>query len=294
MRIGTHSGSFHADDVLAVALLRAFVDADASVVRTRDEATLAEQDVVVDVGGRFDPEARRFDHHQNAYEGARSSAGMVLDWLEHEGAVSPALATRYREVLVDYVDDVDNGRRPPEPDVPCFSSIVATLADSASDETFDALFEQAAGFAKVYVEAVAAGHARERAAVDAVRDAMQAAIRRGDAVVYLDRYLKWKPAYFELGGATHPTDYVVFPTEQDVRVVAIPPELGSFEKKRALPEPWGGLRDDALSEVVGVPGARFCHKNRFLAVFDTLDHAVAALERWGLSHRPRGCGGGRG
>ena len=142
MRIGTHSGSFHADDVLAVALLRAFVDADASVVRTRDEATLAEQDVVVDVGGRFDPEARRFDHHQNAYEGARSSAGMVLDWLEHEGAVSPALATRYREVLVDYVDDVDNGRRPPEPDVPCFSSIVATLADSASDETFDALFEQ--------------------------------------------------------------------------------------------------------------------------------------------------------
>lgn len=37
---------------------------DAEVVRTRDPERLAECDVVVDVGGEYDPERHRYDHHQ--------------------------------------------------------------------------------------------------------------------------------------------------------------------------------------------------------------------------------------
>lgn len=37
---------------------------DAEVVRTRDPELLAECDVVVDVGGEYDPERHRYDHHQ--------------------------------------------------------------------------------------------------------------------------------------------------------------------------------------------------------------------------------------
>ena len=40
LTVATHSGPFHADDVMAWALLRRFVDADATVVRTRDPALL--------------------------------------------------------------------------------------------------------------------------------------------------------------------------------------------------------------------------------------------------------------
>lgn len=37
---------------------------DAEIIRTRDPAQLAECDVVVDVGGEFDPKRHRYDHHQ--------------------------------------------------------------------------------------------------------------------------------------------------------------------------------------------------------------------------------------
>ena len=37
---------------------------DAEVVRTRDPQRLAQCDVVVDVGGEYDPERHRYDHHQ--------------------------------------------------------------------------------------------------------------------------------------------------------------------------------------------------------------------------------------
>ena len=82
VRIGTHDGTFHADEALGCWLLRrtqargcgaarralrarsdvqpprrsqAFKDAE--VVRTRDPARLAELDVIIDVGAVYDPGA---------------------------------------------------------------------------------------------------------------------------------------------------------------------------------------------------------------------------------------------
>lgn len=66
--IGTHSGSFHADEALAVFLLRQTKDyRDAEVVRTRDPAKLDALDIVVDVGGVYDAEKQRYDHHQRGF-----------------------------------------------------------------------------------------------------------------------------------------------------------------------------------------------------------------------------------
>ena len=54
MRVATHDGSFHADEVFAVAAL-SLVDDPLEVVRTRDEDAQAACDVRVDVGLRDDP-----------------------------------------------------------------------------------------------------------------------------------------------------------------------------------------------------------------------------------------------
>ncbi|MGH0180566.1 UNVERIFIED_CONTAM: hypothetical protein FKN15_004571 [Acipenser sinensis] len=65
LRIGTHNGTFHCDEVLACFLLKQLPEyKDAEIVRTRDPALLSECDVVVDVGGEFDPKRHRYDHHQ--------------------------------------------------------------------------------------------------------------------------------------------------------------------------------------------------------------------------------------
>lgn len=64
-RIGTHNGTFHCDEALACALLRLLPQyRDAEIVRTRDPKKLAACDIVVDVGGEYDPKRHRYDHHQ--------------------------------------------------------------------------------------------------------------------------------------------------------------------------------------------------------------------------------------
>ncbi|HTV22787.1 MAG TPA: MYG1 family protein, partial [Polyangiaceae bacterium] len=73
LRVATHSGPFHADEVFACALRRVFLCQPVEVVRTRDLAVIAEVDLAVDVGGEYEPARGRFDHHQRAYQGALSS-----------------------------------------------------------------------------------------------------------------------------------------------------------------------------------------------------------------------------
>lgn len=85
--IGTHNGHFHADEALAVYLLRLLPDfAGASLIRTRDPELLKTCNVVVDVGGIHDDSLARYDHHQREFAATfpgkntkLSSAGLV--WL---------------------------------------------------------------------------------------------------------------------------------------------------------------------------------------------------------------------
>jgi uncharacterized UPF0160 family protein len=285
MRVATHNGPFHADDVLAWGLVRVFVDPAAELVRTRDPALLASADLVFDVGGSFDPDRQRFDHHQTSYTGPRSSAGMVVDWLESSGRVEPSLAAHLRTRASDYVDDVDNGRREVDQGVPCFAGMVEALNRGASTlAEFDAQFRTAGDLATALVKGLAAGHAEERAARDTVEAAMADAVARGSNVIVLEQYVRWKPAYFELGGADHPTDFVAHPgPDGSFRALAIPPVFGSFAQKVPFPEAWAGLVDDELERVSGVPGARFCHKNRFILVCEDRPALMAALEATGLA-----------
>lgn len=281
--VATHSGSFHADDVLAFALIRAFRDREARVIRTRDLDRIRAADMAIDVGGEFDPSTGRFDHHQASYEGDRSSAGMVLDWLESENAVTADVAATLRRDIVDHVDAVDNGRVTPQPGIPCFSTIVAISNHTAgTDEQLLANYLDAAAMAERVVDGIRAGCAQITAARAVVVAGMAEAEAAGRAVIFLDEYCVWKPAYFQNGGVDHPTEFVLLPGDGKWRIVAIPPEPGSFANKRPLPAEWAGLVDGELSEVVGVEGAVFCHKNRFVAVFATRDGALDALGKWGL------------
>lgn len=72
--IGTHSGTFHCDEILACYLLSKHPDFKThTVLRTRDLKLLSQCDIVVDVGSEFNPEKKRFDHHQNTFKETFSS-----------------------------------------------------------------------------------------------------------------------------------------------------------------------------------------------------------------------------
>lgn len=66
--IVTHNGKFHADEVSSVAMLMYLYDDYCNIIRTRDENTIQNADIVVDVGGVYDSETHRFDHHQDEFQ----------------------------------------------------------------------------------------------------------------------------------------------------------------------------------------------------------------------------------
>ncbi|WFD00300.1 hypothetical protein MYAM1_003048 [Malassezia yamatoensis] len=127
--IVTHSGTFHADDALAVNLLQKLPSlSKAEIVRTRDPAKIAQGTIVVDVGAEYVPETNRYDHHQRGFNETfdadhkikLSSAGLVWKHFGQDilaahlnfGTGDERLALLHKKMYDDFIeaiDAIDNG-----------------------------------------------------------------------------------------------------------------------------------------------------------------------------------------
>ncbi|XP_020811142.1 UPF0160 protein C27H6.8 [Drosophila serrata] len=67
--IGTHSGTFHCDEVVACFMLKKLPEYEhAEIFRSRDDKALREKcDIIVDVGGEYDHAKKWYDHHQKSF-----------------------------------------------------------------------------------------------------------------------------------------------------------------------------------------------------------------------------------
>lgn len=55
----------------------------------------------------------------------------------------------------------------------------------------------------------------------------------------------------------------------------MPVEEGSFASRLKLPESWRGLRDEKLSEHIGIEGCIFVHAGGFIGGHQTREGALA-------------------
>ncbi len=81
----------------------------------------------------------------------------------------------------------------------------------------------------------------------------------------------------EKAGADHLL-FVVHPRGEDWALTTIRKSGDSFEARADLPEAWAGLTDAELEAASGVPGAKFCHNARFIAVAANRDAALRMAE----------------
>ena len=118
IKVVTHSGGFHPDDVFACAALSLWVERQGKkleIKRTRDEKFFATADFVVDVGMEYDEARNRFDHHQKGGAGMRengvpyASFGLVWQKFGAEICQSKEIAKMVDEKLVVPIDAGDNG-----------------------------------------------------------------------------------------------------------------------------------------------------------------------------------------
>ena len=102
-RIYTHNGTFHADEVTAVALLHVFKPDNYEIKRVQHQTTeFPDAAYVIDTGRQYD-NTTRFDHHQ--WEGGLSSAGLMWKHLGLKGY------TQIDELILA-VDANDVGTKP--------------------------------------------------------------------------------------------------------------------------------------------------------------------------------------
>ncbi|KAL2866668.1 MYG1 family protein [Aspergillus lucknowensis] len=122
-QIGTHNGHFHADEALAVYLLRLLpAYSHSPLIRTRDPALLATCHTVVDVGGEYDAPRNRYDHHQRTFNTTfpgfatkLSSAGLVYmhfgKSIIAQHAALPEehdnVSLLYKKLYADFVEAID-------------------------------------------------------------------------------------------------------------------------------------------------------------------------------------------
>ncbi|KAJ3120131.1 hypothetical protein HK100_012935 [Physocladia obscura] len=314
-QIATHSGTFHADEALAVFMLQQLNEyKDALIVRTRDEAAIAAANIVVDVGGIYDFLRARFDHHQRGFNETfdanhstkLSSAGLiykhfglrviaaVLAWdLDH-----PRLNQVHAKVYDDFVegfDGVDNGisqypadLRPKYRDGTSISSRVAKLNPWWNQESNDAVlfnsFLKAVALTgeefteRVKYTALAWIPAREIVETGLTS---RKSVHPSGKIIAFDQFCPWKE-HLHILESEHSIPeaevplYIIYPDEtKKWRIQAVPQSPESFVSRKALPEAWRGIRDSALSELSEIPGCIFVHASGFIGGNLTRDGALA-------------------
>ena len=276
MLVATHDGSFHADEVFAIAAI-ALLGKTVEVVRTRDRDALKKADLRVDVGFRDDASTGDFDHHQRDFDAARGNgvgyASFGLVWREFGARVCGGdreVADAVDETIVQSVDANDTGQQLTRPLLDGGRPISATgliggfnarwdeaLTPEQERERFDA----AVVFARDILARELASAASGLRAQRIVREAIAAA--RDPRLVELPVNAPWKQVLVpEAADAL----FVIYPKRQGFGLEAVPCELGSFDNRRDLPAAWGGLEGADLVAATGVPDALFCHAKRFLVV----------------------------
>jgi uncharacterized UPF0160 family protein len=311
--IATHSGSFHADDVFGVGVLMGVFPSH-TLLRTRNNEKIETADFAVDVGGIWDAETGRFDHHQRSFKGARparlvegeetagvgyASAGLV--WSEYGGAYVKALASSSgfeldaqalteiaRSIdtsLVQYLDIVDTGQGDVAPGIFGLSALIAQLNTNWMEEQG----LDAATKAQLQESRFREAMAITRKLLDRAIIKKVSQLRSMDIVRQAPKLLDGKVLHLQEGGMPWTrvvvdempeVMFVIYPDSDgdQYQIKTVPVEPGSFVARMDLPESWAGLRDQELAAVTGVPDSVFCHMNLFIGGAKSLDGAIRLAE----------------
>ena len=283
----THAGVFHADEVLATAILeRAFGDIEVlRVIAVPD--CLPEGAIVYDIGGG------PLDHHQQNGNGCRvngipyASSGLVWRVYGKQALGTLSDAERVQsfvdDALVSRVDAADKGAIARFDDG-AQSPLTVTEAISGfnpidgNKESYDTAFLKAVK----WMRAILDNSIRSAiASVSAEAEVNRAIGNAVNGLLILDRYQPWKKV---LADSENPkTDSVISAIYPSVRggfnwQVACEDREGAYPRFLA-PQGWWGKEGEELQHECGVDDALFCHRSGFIGGAKTKAGAIRMAEQ---------------
>ena len=276
----THSGTFHADEVMAsVILLNKF--GSMNIYRTSDVKN--HNAFIYDVG------FGAFDHHQAYFNKTRNNgikyASCGLVWERFGKDIINKLNVPDKDAFFESVDknlimDIDrddNGqalKNEPEIKQQTLPNLIASFNSAWNDvEKESTCFLKAVCFANdVFNKMIKKMKAKEDA-----RKIIEEKINESkDGILILDEYMPWKDIVLQSENEkAKDILYAVFPSKRGgYNVVATPVLPGSFDVKKPFPKTWAGREDEELQKISGVESITFCHKNLFICACKTFNDAV--------------------
>ena len=275
--IVTHNGNFHADDVFSIAALKSIFPSF-KLIRTRDLDIIAKADIVLDVGGEYDADTDRFDHHQRGGAGERengipySSFGLI--WQKYGLEICQGnqdVANAVDAGLVSNIDAIDCGHVEGVIKGITLSQTIGMFNPTwQEDSHFDTCFDEAVDFASRvltrFIASANGGVSAKAIVAKAIDDA------EDPRVIVLEKYTPWKRTVHNL---SEEALYVVYPSQTGQwRIQTVPVELGSFEDRKSLPKAWAGLSDKELQDVTDIDDAMFCHNGLFIAGSESFESTM--------------------
>ncbi len=283
--IVTHNGKFHEDDIFAVATLELYlaqIGKKGTVVRTRDPEKIQTADFVVDVGGIYDPEKLRFDHHQVGMAGERDDvpyASFGLVWKQYGEMLcggDKEVARAIEKKLVMPIDAIDNSQF-------FVRTAIKGLYPYTIHDFFDTLrptWREPLDWDVQFTKAVEiARHVIEREIIEHKDLFFGRELARNVYSQATDKRLLVTDTFIPLSDLAEQFSdvlFVVFPNEVDNTWILHTLSVGeSHQNRKDLPVAWAGKRDAELEAVTGVSGSIFCHNKLFIAITKTKEAAVA-------------------
>ncbi len=284
VKVATHDGVFHADEVFALAVLKLCMekeDTKIEIIRTRNMEIISSCDMAVDVGSEYNNVKRKYDHHQIDKPATRKNgipyASFGLIW-KHFGCQLTSNKDVWEAIeqkLVLPIDALDNGV---SISVPVFKDIyefsIAQVISSISmfySEDQDIAFGKAVEFAMMIV----VGEIRKAENKIEGEEIVTKEIKnQGEPkMLILDKYISWEVAVSKFKNVK----LVIFPDKRPDRwcIQAARDDLEIFNQDRiSFPKDWRGLADEELTATSGISGSVFCHTGGFFAVTKTKQSAI--------------------
>jgi uncharacterized UPF0160 family protein len=273
MKIITHGGLFHGDEIFAIAALELiFSDKKIKIERKFDVLNEELEDnkiLVLDIGGQFDRIKRNFDHHQKTIhkigDTEISHSAFSLVW--EEFATRKFSIATYNAILHQLaipVSGIDNNEIEKKMD----SISTAISGFNPSWEVTDSqekmnCFRKAIDFARtVLSNAIAYQESIEKGENLVCSAVVQ------DHILILPQFAPWQGAIRK-----RPEEilYAMFPGRTvgswNIQTVS---KKESREPIKPLPKEWLDKLPD---------GCTFVHKGRFLAAFETQESAFEAVKK---------------
>lgn len=289
IKVATHDGFFHADEVFAIAVLKIYfanTGKEMELIRTRDQEIFDKCEMVIDVGNVYEPDKGRFDHHQKGKAGNHENglpyAAFGLVWKHFGSAItSKAVAEYVEQKLVTPIDALDNAV---DLSMPIYegvreytnANIIAAIGRAYGDDNLDAGFERALEFAELVIRGeVKAAEAKEVGE----KLVMEEILKQGEPrVLVLEKYYPGDRAVSKKKNIM----MVVFPdkftSKWCIQTIKDDPEKIESDRIK-FPEKWRGLTNEQLEEASGIVDATFCHASGYFAVNKTKEGAIAMAKK---------------